>query len=79
VGTGVLTLSVGLASFQINDGRGVWLIVTSNKVLPTVTGDGFEMTNRFTPSEVLALGDLELERGSKYKFIDSRRMGELAP
>jgi hypothetical protein len=77
VGTGVLTLSGGLAGFQVNGGRGVWLTVTSNKALPAVTGDGFEMTTSPSPQMKYWLGDLELERGSKYKFIDSREWESL--
>jgi hypothetical protein len=77
VGTGVLWLSGGLANFQMKGGTGVWLTLTSNKVLPTVTGDGFEMTTPPSPQMKYWLGDLKLERGSKYKFIDSREWESL--
>jgi hypothetical protein len=77
VGTGVLTLSGGLASFQMKGGRVLWLTVTSNKALPTVTGDGFEMTTPPSPQMKYWLGDLELKRDSNYKFIDSREWESL--
>jgi hypothetical protein len=77
VGTGVLTLSGGLARFQMNSGRVLWLTVTSNKAQPTVTDNGFEMTTPPSSQVKYWLGDLELKGGSKYKFIDSREWESL--
>jgi hypothetical protein len=77
VGTGVLRLSGGLARFQMGRGRVLWLTLTSNKVLPTVAGDGFEMTTPPSPKMKYWLGDLELKGGSKYQFIDSREFESL--
>jgi hypothetical protein len=76
-GTGVLTLNGGLANFQVKGGRVIWLTVTSNKALPTISGDGFEMTTPPSPQMKYWLGDLELKRGSKYRFIDSRERESL--
>jgi hypothetical protein len=72
VGTGVLTFSRGLASFHMNSGTVLWLTATHNKALDTLTGGGFEMTTPPSPQMKYWLGDLELKRGSEYKFIDSR-------
>jgi len=77
VGTGVLTLSRGLASFQMNGGNVLWLTVSSNKAVPTVTGDGFEMTTPPLPKMKYWLGDLELKGGWKYQFSDSREFESL--
>jgi hypothetical protein len=77
VGTGVLTLNGGLASFQMNGRRVLWLTVTSNKALATVSGDGFEMTTPPSPQMKYWIGDLELKSGLQYKFIDSRERESL--
>jgi hypothetical protein len=77
VGAGVLTFSGGLASFQMNGGRVLWLTATSNKALQAVTGSGFEMTTPPSPQMKYWLGDLDLKTGSTYKFTDSREWESL--
>jgi hypothetical protein len=77
VGVGVLTFSRGLASFQMNGGRVLWLTATSNKALQAVTGSGFEMTTPPSPQMKYWLGDLDLKTGSTYKFTDSREWESL--
>jgi hypothetical protein len=70
VGKGVVVLNGGLANFQTDDGKVLWLTTTSSKALQTISSDGFEMTTPPSPQMKYWLGDLELKTGSIYKFID---------
>ena len=71
VESGVLTYSLGLARFQVDGGRVVWLTATVNKALRAVTDDSFEMTTPPEPEMKYWLGDLGLKPDSKYEFVDS--------
>ena len=77
VGKGAVVLNGGLANFQTDGGKVLWLTATSSKALQTISGDGFEMTTPPLPNMKYWLGDLELKAGSIYKFIDSQEWESL--
>jgi hypothetical protein len=71
VESGILTYSLGLASFRANGGKVVWLTATVNKALLALTDDTFEM---YTPPERQMqywLGNLRLKPDSTFEFVDS--------
>jgi hypothetical protein len=70
VESGVLTYSLGLASFQEN-GRKVWVTQTANKALPTLAENTFEMYTKPEPQMKYWIGNVSLTRGSSFKFVDS--------
>jgi hypothetical protein len=71
VESGVLTYSLGLASFRTNDGKVVWLTATVNKALLALTADAFEMYTLPEPQMKYWLGNLHLKPDSTYEFVDS--------
>jgi hypothetical protein len=71
VESGVLTYSLGLASFRTNDGKVVWLTATVNKALLALTADTFEMYTLPEPQMKYWLGNLRLKPDSIYEFVDS--------
>lgn len=77
VGKGAVVLNGGLANFQTDGGKVLWLTATSSKALQTIIGEGFEMTTPPSPQMKYWLGDLDLKTGSIYKFIDSHEWESL--
>jgi hypothetical protein len=74
---GIVILNGGLANFQGDGGKVLWLTATSSKALQTISGAGFEMTTPPSPQMKYWLGDLELKTGTIYKFIDSHEWESL--
>jgi hypothetical protein len=71
VESGVLTYSLGLASFRANRGKVVWLTATVNTALLSLTADTFEMYTLPEPQMKYWLGNLRLKPNSTYEFADS--------
>jgi hypothetical protein len=71
VESGVLTYSLGLASFRANGGKVVWLTATVNKALLALTDDTFEMYTPPEPQMKYWLGNLRLKPDSTFEFVDS--------
>jgi hypothetical protein len=71
VESGVLTYSLGLASFRANGGKMIWLTATVNKALLALTDDTFEMYTPPEPQMKYWLGNLRLKPDSTYEFLDS--------
>jgi hypothetical protein len=71
VESGVLTYSLGLASFRANGGKVVWLTATVNKALVALTADTFEMYTLPELQMKYWLGNVRLKPDSTYEFVDS--------
>ena len=70
VESGVLTYSLGLASFQRNGTR-VWVTQTANVALPTLTSNTFEMYTNPEPQMKYWIGNVSLKGDGSFKFVDS--------
>lgn len=70
VESGVLTYSLGLASFQRN-GRKLWVTQTANKAMPTLTENTFEMYTKPEPQMKYWVGNVSLKWDSSFTFVDS--------
>jgi hypothetical protein len=71
VESGVLTYSLGLASFLANGGKVIWLTATANKALLALTDNTFEMYTPPEPQMKYWLGNLRLKPDSTFEFVDS--------
>jgi hypothetical protein len=68
--SGVLTYSLGLASFW-RSGRKVWVTQTANKALPTLTENTFEMYTKAEPQLKYWIGNVSLKPDLSFEFVDS--------